>query len=317
MKETEAPGAMRLPPLESLRFFEVAGRHESFAEAARHVGVTPAAVAHRIKVLEAYLGMRLFERHAHGISLTVRGKTYLLEVQRILSALRNTTERHRSGARSDVLKVVAVEVVAEMWLMPALTTFQSAHPDIAIEFETDHREVDPTRRVFDVWVAFTREVKSAVPFEVLFEETLVPVCSPGFLASHGRPDAPRDLLEYPLLYDLAWHDYWAWWFAHQEAEAPDLSKAFGFRLYSMMIQAAVNGMGVALGHSAMIVPELESGRLVRLFDPPIPAPARYLLVTAPGVEAKPGVQAFREWILELARHVKDGAECAVAVGGAG
>ena len=312
--KTQVPREMGLPPLDSLRFFEVAGRHESFAEAARRLAVTPAAVAHRIKVLETYLGMRLFERHAHAISLNARGQAYLLEIQRILSALRNTTERYRNGARSDVLKIVAVEAVAEMWLMPQLVAFQSAHPDIAIELETDHREFDPSRREWDVRIAFTNQVQRAAQTESLFEETLVPVCSPAFLASRGRPEEPAELREYPLLYDLAWDDRWAWWFAHQGAEAADLSKASGFRLYSMTIRAAVDGMGVALGHSVLIARELERGTLVALFEPPVAAPARYLLVTAPGVEGKPAVQAFRGWIMGLARRMREDTGPGVAVG---
>jgi LysR family glycine cleavage system transcriptional activator len=101
-----------------------------------------------------------------------------------------------------------------------------------------------------------------------------------------------------LLYDLHWTSYWAHWFAHHGAQQPDLSRALGFRLYSMMVQAAVNGMGVALGHSLMIEQELERGLLVTLFDTPVPAPDRYLLVTTPASSRKPEVRAFREWILD-------------------
>ena len=83
-----------------------------------------------------------------------------------------------------------------------------AHPEIVIEFETDHYEVGPARRAFDVWIAFVAGVSRTVQSEVLFEETLVPVCSPAFLASRGRPGQPADLHGWPLLYDLAWDDYW-------------------------------------------------------------------------------------------------------------
>ena len=85
-------------------------------------------------------------------------------------------------------------------------------------------------------------VPRTVQSEVLFEETLVPVCSPAFLASRGRPEQPADLHGWPLLYDLAWDDYWAHWFASREADAPDMSRASGYRLYSMMVQAAVEGI---------------------------------------------------------------------------
>ncbi len=194
-----------------------------------------------------------------------------------------------------------MEAFAELWLMPRLAAFRRAHPEIVIEFETDHYEVDPARRAFDVWIAFVAEVPRTVQSEVLFEETLVPVCSPGLLASKGRPVHPADLHGWPLLYDLAWEDYWAHWLACREAGAPDMSRASGYRLYSMMIQAALEGMGVALGHSLLIAPYIERGTLVTLFEPPIAAPARYFLAIAPGSGEKPEARAFLDWLRAEAR----------------
>ena len=293
--------AVGRPPLEVFRFFDVAGRHQSFAKAARELGVTAGAVAHRIRTLEQYLGEELFERQSHGLALSGRGQGFLIEVQHILSALDTTTERFRAGAKGVALKLVAVEAFAEMWLMPRLAAFRRMHPEIVIEFETDHRDVDPARRAFDVWIAFVAGVQRTVQSEVLFEETLVPVCSPAFLASRGRPEQPADLHRWPLLYDLAWDDYWARWFASREAGAPDMSRAWGYRLYSMMIQAAVEGMGVGLGHSALIAPYLERGTLVGLFEPPVAAPARYFLAVAPGSGDKPEARAFLDWLRVEAR----------------
>ena len=286
-------------PLEAIRFFDAAGRHQSFAKAARELGVTRGAVAHRVRTLERYLGMELFERQSHGLVLSEGGQAFLIEVQHILSTLEKTAERFRVGAAAGALKLVAVEAFAEMWLMPRLDAFRSAHPEIVIEFETslgDHHEVDPARREFDVWIAFVGSVPRTLQCEVLFEETLVPVCSPAFLASRGRPERPADLHGWPLLYDLAWDDYWAHWFASREAGAPDMSRASGYRLYSMMIQAALKGMGVALGHSLLIAPYLERGTLVGLFEPPVAAPARYFLAIAPGSGEKPEARAFLDWL---------------------
>ena len=281
-------------PLEAMRCFEVAGRHQSFAKAARELGVTSGAVAHRVRKLEQYLGVELFERQSHGLALSARGQALLIEVQDTLSSLDNTAERFRAGAKDGALKLVAVEAFAEMWLMPRLAAFRSAHPEIVIEFETslsEHHEVDPARRAFDVWIAFVASVPRTVQSEVLFEETLVPVCSPVFLASRGRPEQPADLLHgWPLLYDLAWDDYWAHWFASREAGAPDMSRASGYRLYSMMVQAAVEGMGVALGHSLLVAPYLERGTLVALFEPSVAAPARYVLAVAPSAADKPAAE---------------------------
>ena len=286
-------------PLEAIRFFYAAGRHQNFAEAARELGATRGAVAHRVRTLEQYLGTELFERQSHGLALSERGHAFLIEVQRTLSIIDRAAERFRGGADSGLLKLVAVESFAVMWLTPRLTAFRTAHPEIIIEFETslgDHHEVNPARREFDVWIAFVASVPRSLRSEVLFKETLVPVCSPDLLESRGWPGRPADLHEWPLLYDLAWDDYWAHWFAGREAGAPDMSRASGYRLYSMMIQPAVEGMGVALGHSLLIAPCLERGTLVELFAPPVAAPARYLLVLAPGSGERPETQAFLDWL---------------------
>ena len=268
--------------------------------------MTAATVSHRVQALERYIGARLFSRYARGVRLNPRGRAYAEDIQRIVAELSDVTERRRAHTESHRLKLVAVEVVAEKWLMPRLADFKSAHADISIEFETDHREVDPDRRDFDVWIAFTDEVAEPLHAETLFEETLLPVCSPAFLKARGRPRAPEDLHGWPLLYDLHWKTYWSHWFAHHDAGAADLSQATGFRLYSMMIQAAVEGMGVALGHSLMIARELEQGTLVSLFDSRVAAPARYLLVTVPASTYRPQVRAFRDWVLRqaggLSRH---------------
>ena len=290
-----------LPPLESLRAFEAAARHEGFVQAGQELGVTAATISHRVQALERHIGADLFSRHARGVRLNTRGQEYAQEIRRILKELGTATERHRVRNEATRLRLVAVEVVAEKWLMPRLADFKAAHPD-SIEFETDHREVDPERRDFDVWIAFTDRVSESLHGETLFEETLIPVCSPAFLKVRGRPGEPADLHDWPLLYDLHWTTYWSHWFAHHGAKAADLSQASGFRLYSMMVQAAVEGMGVALGHSLMIADELKLGTLVRLFDEPVTAPARYLLVTAPGAGSKPEVVAFRKWVQREAQR---------------
>ena len=286
-----------LPPLDALRFFEAAARYGSFAAAARELTVTPASVSYRIKSLERHLGTTLFSRLAHGVRLNPQGQAYLQVVQRIFADLSHETGRHRARRRTPLLKLVSIEVVAEKWLMPQLADFKAVHPEITMEFEVDHDEVDPARRDFDVWIAFADQVPDTVHSERLLEETLCPVCSPRLIEARGRPRIPGDLHGWPLVYDLHWTNDWSHWFAHHGVSSPDLSQASGFRLYTMVVQAAVDGIGVALGHSSMIARELEQGTLVTLFDSPVAAPAPYLLVIAPAARRKPEVVAFRDWIL--------------------
>ena len=291
----------RLPALGALPFFEAAGRHNGFKAAAEELCVTSAAVAHRIKVLEESLGFLLFERHTGGVRLNRRGEAYLADIQRLLGQLEYINERHRTTEMARALKLITMDVLAERWLMPMLSQFTAAYPEMTIEFETDYREFAPTRRDFDLWIAFTEVVAEELDMVTLFEETLVPVCSPAFLENRGRPERPEDLLSYPLLYDLSREGYWSLWFTSHGAPAPALTRRWGFRHYGMLIQAAREGMGVALGYSRLIAPELDEGMLVRIVDSPVTAPARYVLFSAPGSESRSEIKAFREWLVDLAR----------------
>ena len=285
-----------LPVLDTLPFFEAAARLGSFAEAGAELGVTAAAVAYRVKSLERHLGIPLFSRYLKGVRLNDHGRDYLDEVQQVLAELRQASDRVRGAERVAPLRLITVEVVSEKWLMPRLPDFRAAHPGVVIEFDTDQGAFTPEEREFDVWVAFTERLKGVRHCETLFEETLVPVCSPALVQARGRPSLPSDLHDWPLLFDLVWSPYWAHWFARHDTPPADLTRASGFRLYSVMVQAAVDGMGVALGHVAMIADELAKGALVPLFDSVVPAPARYVLCRAPDALGKPGVAAFCDWI---------------------
>ena len=304
---------LHLPPLESLRFFEAAARHQSFARAAGELGVTAAAVAHRIRTLEEHLEAPLFDRRHRSVRLNPRGQAYLKEVQRILAEVHGVSERQHHTPRR--VRIVSVEAVAEKWLLPRLVSFKANHPGIAIELETNHRGVDPDRRDFDAWFAYTGETAAPRPVtrredtlleetlleETLYEEALLPVCSPALLAARGRPGDPAELHHWPLLYDLGWDADWAYWFACQGQPTPDLSRASGFRLYSMLVNAAVSGLGAAVGRPMLIARELEGRTLVPVFDHQAEAPERCCLITTAASRGRPEVQAFRGWVLREAQ----------------
>ena len=298
---------LHLPPLDSLRFFEAAARHQSFARAAGELGVTAAAVGHRIRTLEQHLEAPLFDRRHRSVRLNPRGQAYLKEVQRILAEVHGVSERQRHTPRR--VRIVSVEAVAEKWLLPRLASFKVAHPGIAIELETNHRGVDPARRDFDAWLAYSGETSAPRPLtrredtlleETLYEEELLPVCSPALLVARGRPRGPAELRDWPLLYDLGWDADWSYWFARQGEPTPDLSQASGFRLYSMLVQAAASGLGAAVGRPMLIAPELERRTLIPIFDRQAEAPERCCLITTAASRGRPEVQAFREWVLKEA-----------------
>ena len=301
-----------VPPFDSLRFFECAARHGSFSRAADELEVTSAAVGYRVKALEDHLGHPLFERlRRRGVRLNRRGRAYVTDVRRILGDLEAATHLHRSSEAARSVKLVSVESLAEKWLMPKIPHFEAAHPDIVVEIETNHRGVDPEGRDFDAWLAYAGPTAASRPQarpdelglveDTLFEEMLHPVCSPALIEARGRPRTPADLHAWPLLHDLGWEADWPLWFARHGVPAPDLSRSKGFRLYSMVVQAAVEGLGVTIGRPGVIAPELEDGRLVALFEHEAGVPGRCCLVTN-SAGRRPEVAAFREWVLDAARQ---------------
>ena len=294
----------KLPPLECLRYFEIAARHESFVRAAKELGVTPAAVAYRVKVLEEHLGRTLFERQRRSIKLSTRGQACLRDVQRILVEIGEIAERYASERTARRLSVAAVESIADRWLMPKLPAFKALEPDIVIEIETDLAVTDPRSNDVDVWITYAGEnwgpAAPEAQHETLFEETIIPVCSPGLLEARSPPARAADLHRWPLLYHLGRPSDWLHWFAAHGATAPDLSHASRFRLCSMVVRAAVDGMGVAIGRPTTIARELQQGTLVPLLDQLAGPRSSCCLVSTPAARSRRQVRAFRDWILQEA-----------------
>ncbi len=293
-----------LPPLECLRYFEIAARHESFVRAAKEIGVTPAAVAYRVKVLEEHLGRNLFDRQRRSVSLNARGKACLRDVQGVLDRIGEITERYGSETSARRLSIAASEPIADRWLMPRLAGFRALEPDIAIQVETDLAATDPGSRDVDLWITYAGEPGApAAPeaqHETLFEETLFPFCSPDLVEARSRPARAAELRDWPLLYHLGRPSDWPNWFAAQKTTAPDLSLASGFTLCSMLVQAAVQGLGAAVGRTSTIDRELQQGSLVALFDPGRGPRTSCCLVSTAAARARPEVRAFRDWILREA-----------------
>ena len=292
------------PPLECLRFFESAARHGSFVRAAKELEITSAAVAYRVKMLEEHLGHTLFDRKGRGVDLNLRGRSCLGDVQRVLCEVAEVIERHRHDSAMCRLGIVVLESIAETWLMPKLVHFMDTHPAIPIVLETDHLRADPNGNDFDIWITWSAATHTpgvaTARHEALFEDTLFPVCSPVLLRRFGRPRTPAELHSWSLLYHLASPADWSQWFAAQGEAPPDLARASGFRLCSLLVRAAVDGLGAIMGRPKAITRELERGSLVPIFDGHREARSVCYLIIPTAAERKPEVRAFRDWIVGAA-----------------
>ncbi len=286
----------RLPPLNAIRAFEAAGRHGSFLLAAHELRVTPGAISHQVKVLEGFLGVRLFHRLQRGIVLTDAGLNYLTGARDAFDRLATATDQLAIGSRTRTLRISALPAFAEKWLVPRLQQFQEQHPEIDVRLAADADVVDFVTRDYDVGLRYTDGRHPGLKVDLLLEEEIFPVCSPALLQGSRPIRRPADLAGQTLLYDVHWQDDWRLWLGGVGLNDLQPRQESRFTLYSMALEAAVRGGGVLIGHSAMIADDLVAGRLVAPFAQRVPAPHAYYIAYPKWAEGRQAVQSFRTWL---------------------
>jgi LysR family glycine cleavage system transcriptional activator len=279
------PPRPRLPPLNALRAFEAAARCGGFVTAAAELGVTPGAVAQQVKRLESWLGRVLFERHAQGIILTKAAREVLPALSDALDRL-GRAAAELAGDATPRLRIAALPAVAQLWLAPRLKLLRRQFPGIEVSVTALETPPELTRGAFEASL-FIAEDAAARPSALrIAADAIAPVCSPALLAGPDALREPADLARAPLLHDTSWREDWQRWRA---AAAPELRinpyKGPSFSLYSLVIEAALDGAGVAIGHLPLIEALLRSGRLVAPFGPFLPE-TRSLYMMMP-LQARP------------------------------
>jgi LysR family glycine cleavage system transcriptional activator len=290
----------RLPPLNALRAFEAAARHLSFTRAADELAVTQAAISHQVKTLEEWLGLKLFQRDNRSIYLTREGLAYLPAVRQALDTLADATRRLMESDAQGPLTVSVLPSFAAKWLLPRLARFRARHPEIDVRISTNDHLIDFARDGVDLAVRMGRGDWPGVTSIKFLEEDLYPVCSPALLQGAHPLQTPADLKFHTLLHDDMRQD-WRTWLMAAGVEGIDYRRGPGYTDSSMVIQAAVEGQGVALGRSALAADDLASGRLVKPFEVALPANFAYYVVYPPAAAEQPKVKAFADWLLEAAK----------------
>lgn len=293
-----------LPSLDLLKAFEAAARLLSFTRAGAELFLSQSAVSRQIQQLETQLGVPLFIRRTRALLLTEAGQRYYRDVSQALHQLRDAGATLVAARGDRVVTVTTAMTFASLWLVPQLADFQQQHPDIAVHVAADNAVRDLERDRMDVAIRYsTREL--AGPGAVrLFGERVLPVCSPRLLEQHALRE-PADLQHFVLLnfedpQQLTPWLTWDVWFEVMQLPLPAARSLLRFSHYDMMLRAALNGQGVALGRLPLIAPLLEDGSLVApLAEARYSASTRdraYWLMTTPAARERPEVQTFMRWI---------------------
>jgi LysR family glycine cleavage system transcriptional activator len=288
----------RLPSLNGLRAFEAAARHLSFTLAATELNVTQTAISHQIRRLEEELGIRLFIRQNRALALTPEAREYLPGVRAAFNDLRLATDRLLRRDNDHVLTVSTLASLAAKWLLPRLSPFQAAHPGIDVRITTSTALVDFKSGDVDAAIRYGRGHWPGLRADWLMADELFPVCSPALLAGKKPLARPEDLADHVLLHSSAANDDdWRLWLTAVGLPA-NLSTQPGvtFDLVFMTIQAAIDGLGVAMGRTSYVEADIAKGRLVVPFKFTLPADAGFYLVSPEARADQPKLAAFRQWL---------------------
>nr|WP_218626833.1 transcriptional regulator GcvA [Caballeronia sp. dw_276] len=287
----------QLPALNALRAFEAAARHESFSRAADELFVTHGAVSHQIRALEADLGVTLFARDGKRVRLSDIGRQYATEVRTTLATLAEATRRVRAGDRDRRLVVSMLSSFSARWVTPRIGGFIEEHPEINLELLSTNELTDFTREDVDVAIRFASIGKYAgLHSEELLDEVFFPACSPNFRGGK-LPRTPADMADAPLLrsHDELWRP---WFDAAGLVDLPEPKRGVLYEDSSNLLQAAIQGQGIALVRRSLAMHEIVAGRLVRLFNIDGPSPWNYYFVCPPALLGTQRVQTFRTWLLD-------------------
>ncbi|MFJ4376013.1 choline sulfate utilization transcriptional regulator [Pseudomonas japonica] len=286
--------------LDVLRVFEAAARHHSFTAAAVELGTTQPAVSQQIKRLEEQLGARLFDRIYRGIELTEAGVLLYEQVHVGMLALDDGVSQVAGRGQHEVLRVATDFAFAAYWLMPRLQRFHQANPRVDVSLVTSERSHAMLRPDIDVAVLFGDGRFRQGEAQWLFDEEVFPVCSPRLLGERPLPLDPQSLAHLPLLHlrgesASRWFD-WNGVFRELGLASPPASAPLRFDNYTLLIQAAIAGQGVAIGWRYLVDALLDQGLLCRPIEPSIRSTKGYYVVRPPRKRRNVLIERFVEWL---------------------
>ena len=283
--------------LRGLRTFCIVAQRSSFRLAAEELFLTPSAISHQIKSLESELDVKLFDRSARVLQVTEAGKTLLQESSPLISQLDQVATRFQARYGQRQLRVTVQPFFATEMLVPRLSSFIDANPEIAINIDTEDQSAEKHPARADVSIRLFRSAPSNLEVEELFRLRLVPACSPS-LADRLPGIESGSLQGLPLLVHSKRPNAWRDWASSLGVEPVDLSNAMRLETMISVARAAEQGLGVALVPLPLSESWFRSGGLIRLSEHELETPDRYLMVGRKEDEKRTEVKAFRRWVLQ-------------------
>lgn len=291
-----------LPPLNSLVAFEAAARHLSFTLAAKELNVTQGAISRQVRLLEDYLGKTLFERTTREINFTPTGRQYYETVRETLMQLAHATGEIRHWRGSQQVTVTTSTAMGSLWLLPKVAAFQRDNEDIDLRIIAIDQVKDFTRLDCDLALYYCRTPPKNMRVTSLFSEEVFPVCSPGYQAKHLQLQEPADLAACTWLWlEDPQRDWIGWpeWFQRLGQKMPEPRRRININSYSMLIQSALSGQGIALAWSNLVDDHLQTGALVRPIEAALHTDAQFCLLEPLGrVSSRQSVNRFRDWLMQ-------------------
>ncbi|MUK29209.1 transcriptional regulator GcvA [Aliivibrio fischeri] len=294
---------MKLHHLNGLRAFEASARHLSFSLAAKELNVTPAAIGQQVKLLEEWLGISLFERRTSGASRLVLTKEALLglpEITRGFEHLSQGLDLLKPTENSPILTVAVSPAFAAKWLLMRIDDFQISYPEWDLRLDTNIRTVDYLTESIDVGIRYGKGQWEGLEASLLMTESVFPVCSPELL--NKGIESIESLAQFPLLHDISLpkesgFPSWKAWFEQNDIFDVNTEKGLKINNSASVIQAAINGQGIALGRSVLVKDDLDCGRLVQLFpDLESTTELAYYVVWKQKGIVSDKISVFKEWL---------------------
>ncbi len=297
-----------LPPLNSLVAFESAARLLNFTLAAHELSLTQSAISKSIRQLESYLGRPLFVREKRALALTPTGISYYDTVHQALLQISLATRDIVQWQGEQQVTVMTSNAMASFWLLPKIGEFQDQHPDIELRIMSTDSMSNVRFSEFDVALFYCRTPPEGLAATPLFNEAVFPVCSPGYKEKISPLNTPEDLLKATLL-SLEINEEWITWGDWCKETIPNYvaskTRNINMNNYLLVIQAALNGQGVALGWEHLVDDYLDSGLLVKATEQRLMTQSQFYMIE-PTLESRPkaGVEQFKRWLLSQLKHDK-------------